>query len=334
MADQRFPLPKLTNHNYQSWKFRMEMLLVREDLWSVIDKPRPAVVTDECEWTKADLKARATIGLCIDDTQTSLVRNCTTAKEAWKALKEYHDKGSEVYLLKKLTHLELSEDGDMEQHLQQFTELLQRIADIGDPIPDKLKVAMLLCSLPDSFDALVTALEQRPSAELTLELVKSKLLAEAEKRRERSGPAAAAGGKALKVEYRQQSRQQRTDGAGGSPETRVCFYCKKPGHLKRNCRSLQKAGNKKQDEAPTNQPKKEDSAKAKKAQNVFDGPLAWLVGNGEDASWFVDSGASRHMTGRRSFFRNTTRDEGNECHASGRRESDGSRNRQWKDYCC
>lgn len=178
MAEQQrfpgFPLPKLNNHNFQSWKFKMEMMLVRDELWYVIADPTPNPITDA--WKKADAKARATIGLCMEDNQTSLVRNCTYAKDAWKSLKDYHDKGSEVYLLKKLTRLELAEDGDMEQHLQSFTDLVQRIADVGDEVPPKLQVALLLCSLPDSYDSLATVLEQRPSNELTIDLVKSKLL--------------------------------------------------------------------------------------------------------------------------------------------------------------
>lgn len=177
----------------------MEMLLIREELWSVIDAAKPNPVTDA--WKKIDTKARATIGLCVDDSQTSLIRNCTSAKDVWDALKNYHDKGSEVYLLKKLTRLELPEGGDMEQHLQEFTDLLQRIADAGEGIPAKWQVAILLCSLPESYDPLTTALEQRPIAELTLDLVKSKLLAEAEKRRERTGSATGSGEKALRTDF-------------------------------------------------------------------------------------------------------------------------------------
>lgn len=78
-------------------------------------------------------------------------------------LKDYHDKGSEVYLLKKLTRLELGEEGDMEQHLQKFTDLIQRIADTGEEIPKKWQVAMLLCSLLDSYDPLATTVEQQPA---------------------------------------------------------------------------------------------------------------------------------------------------------------------------
>lgn len=88
----------------------METLLVREDLWDIISQAKPEPVTND--WNMADLKACAMIGLCIDGSQT---RSCTSAKDAWQALKDYHDKRSEVYLLKKLTHLELREDADMER---------------------------------------------------------------------------------------------------------------------------------------------------------------------------------------------------------------------------
>lgn len=60
----------------------MEMLLIREDTWQVISEPQVNPVTEA--WTKADAKARATIGLCIEDDQSSLVRSCTTAKAAWE----------------------------------------------------------------------------------------------------------------------------------------------------------------------------------------------------------------------------------------------------------
>lgn len=279
----------------------MEMMLVRDELWYVIDETEqvPTAAAALAQWNKDDRKARATICLCLEDAQLSLVRAANTAKDVWTALKKYHDKTSDVYLLKKLTKLELTDDGDMEDHLQTFSDLVQRIADVGDELPAKLQVAMLLCSLPDSYDPLTTALEQRPSDELTLDLVKSKLLAEAEKRKERSGAAASSGGKALKVGH----RRFRVGGGGdvSNKDSRVCFYCKQPGHLKRNCRQFLKECNKVEN---STQSKKEDKSKAKasQAQSVSDGPLAWMVGYGEPADWYVDSGATRHMTGNRRFF--------------------------------
>ncbi|XP_058817563.1 uncharacterized protein LOC131680865 [Topomyia yanbarensis] len=130
----------------------MEMLLVREDIWHIISEPQVNAVTDA--WTETGAKVWVTIGLCIEDDQASLVHICANAKDIWDAVKTYHNKGSEVYLLKKLMHLELKEGDDMGQHLQTFSCLLQRIANVGDKIPEKLQVAMLY--------HLVTALEQRP----------------------------------------------------------------------------------------------------------------------------------------------------------------------------
>ena len=207
----------------------------------VISEARPTEVTET--WRVADTRARATIGLCVDDFQTCLIRNCTSAKACWDALQQYHDQGSEVYLLKKLTKMELAEGDDMEQHLQVFTDLLQRIANTGDEIPAKWQVAMLLCSMPDSYDPLTTALEQRPRNELTLDLVKSKLLAEAEKRRERQGCSEVTGDKALKTDINRFRNSYDRSGAGanserGGKESRNCHYCRRPGHLKKNCWKL------------------------------------------------------------------------------------------------
>lgn len=59
----------------------------------------------------------------------------------------------------------------MELHLQEFTDLLQSIAEAGEGIPAKLQVAKWLGSLPDSKDLLVTTLEQQPRDRLMLDLV-------------------------------------------------------------------------------------------------------------------------------------------------------------------
>lgn len=173
----------------------------------------------------------------------------------------------------------------MEQHLQDFTDVLQRIADSGDGIPAKWQVAILLCSLPESYDPLTTALEQRPIAELTLDLVKSKLLAEAEKRRERvvSGVASVNSEKALRTDFK---KNRSNVSASSGVEMRVCYHCKKPGHLKRNCRLFKKSDGRKLDEV-----KQKEEVKAKQV-NVDSGPLAWMVGHGEPAAWFVERRAT------------------------------------------
>uniref|UniRef100_A0AAG5DG86 Retrovirus-related Pol polyprotein from transposon TNT 1-94 n=1 Tax=Anopheles atroparvus TaxID=41427 RepID=A0AAG5DG86_ANOAO len=269
-----------------TWKFKMEMLLQREELWIVISDTKPEPVTPQ--WAQKDARARATIGLCVDDSQVGLVRDTASAKEAWEALKRYHEAGSEVYLLKRLTRLELAEGGDMESHLQMFSNILQQIADLGEPIPRKWQVAMLLCSLPESYDPLTTALEQISTNNLSLDLVKSRLMAEAEKRRERAG---AQDNKVFAVAARKYTEQKKKF-SGTSVK---CFHCGKAGHIKRNCRLLNRSGIPKNDSA--------NVANGETDSGETAGACAWIVNSsGESGNWYIDSGASSHMTSDRDFF--------------------------------
>lgn len=232
---------KLNNSNYQTWKFKVELLLMKEDLWDAISKEAPNPVTER--WTTKDQKARATIGLLIEDNQLHLVRRQTTARGTWNALKAYHEKSTlsnKVSLLRKLCALKLSENGNMENHLQQMEDTIDQLASLGETLAEQLTVALFLSSLPESYSTLITALETRPEADLTQELVKNKLLEEYKRRNEQSAAASGVNHegedqKALKTtnfrgnDQNKQNQQQQY-------QQLSCFFCKKPGHLKKECR--------------------------------------------------------------------------------------------------
>jgi len=128
-----------------------------------------------------DRKARATIGLLLEDNQLNRIRKLTTAKESWDALRKYHEKSTlsnKVNLLKKLCGLKLTDDDNMELHLSQMEDLIDQLSSLGEALAEHLTVALFLSSLPDSYGTLITALETRPEADLTQELVKNKLVEE------------------------------------------------------------------------------------------------------------------------------------------------------------
>src|SRR6218665_3660601 len=54
-------IENLNNQNYQTWKFKVELLIIKEDLWETVTKEIPDPVT--AEWQTKDAKARAIIGL-------------------------------------------------------------------------------------------------------------------------------------------------------------------------------------------------------------------------------------------------------------------------------
>lgn len=186
MADMKLLVTKLNNTNYANWKFKVELLLRSKNLWKkVIEKERPARILNTAgdltnqreidEWNVRDDEARGLIDLTIEEDQIALIRTNKTAKGTWDALKDYHEKNSltnKVFLMRSICSLKLSEGGDAKSHINKMQDLFTRLRDIGEELlSDKWSAAMLLSSLPESYDALITTLESRKEEEVTFALV-------------------------------------------------------------------------------------------------------------------------------------------------------------------
>lgn len=286
MSDAKFAITKLNGTNWQTWKVRIEMLLQREDLWHVVEEPVPADYLLDDEWVKADRRAKATIILSIDDNQLPIVKNSVLARDVFASLKSYHQKSTRsvrVSLLKKLCASNLSERGNLEEHLRELDELFDRLDAAGTELDKDTKICMILRSLPPSFDGIVTALDNRADDDISVDIVKSKLMDEFHRRLERES----AGSKTVKA---MRSVEK-------SKESRVCHFCKKPGHLRRDCRKYRASV---KEENGSRSEKENPKAKAVHSE----GRNVAFTGGDEMSSraWIVDSGASAHMTNDRGFF--------------------------------
>ena len=297
MADNaavRFCVQKLNGENYPVWSYKIQLMLIKDDLWTVIKDPTPSPI--DAVWSKKDDQARALIGLMVEDNQLMHIMNADTARAAWDTLKEYHQKAtlaSKVHLLKGLCRLVLKESGDMEEHINKFSNYVTQLAALGQHLPDDLIAALLLGSLPESFDTLVTALESRPEKDLTSQLVKSKLIDEYKRRKG--------------------ARETKEDPCGSDAAMKVshkgaksCFFCKKTGHFKGECIKY-KAWKKKQERAnkiTENSPKREketdECSFLARSSKLFLEEKAFVSDEAE--CWFVDSGATSHMVNTPEFF--------------------------------
>lgn len=96
MADHvKISFAKLNASNYVSWKYRMQTMLEREEVWHVIEMPKPEELDEEFpQWQKDDRKARTTIALFVEDNQLRFVKRATSAREIWHNLKTYHEKAT------------------------------------------------------------------------------------------------------------------------------------------------------------------------------------------------------------------------------------------------
>lgn len=243
-----FPFSYLDKSNYFTWKFRMEHYLKAEKLWAVIIEDKPALAIDSSnkalveKWSEDDEQALARIGLSIDDSQIMHVRTAKTAKKAWNALKGYHERDTltnRIYILRRIRDSKLQEGGNIEQHINEMTVMFHKLAVFGDKMDEFWKMALLLNSLPPSYDTLVTALELRDENDLTLSMVQEKLISEYKMRRE---------------------GQAETRFKTTNKVTSECFFCKKIGHFKKDCIKYKKW---------KESQKKSQNSSAKSSWNIF-----------------------------------------------------------------
>ncbi|GBP07334.1 Copia protein [Eumeta japonica] len=171
--------PKLSNNNYHVWKFNMELLLLERELWDIVVNDVPDV--QDSRWLARDGKARATIGLAVEESQKVLIKQLRNAKAFWDTLKKHHEKANitnKVSLLRLMSSKRLVSGQSMENHINDFLSIADRLRDLGESLEEHKIVAFLLGTLPDDYNNLISSLEMRPEADLTMDFVKEKLIQE------------------------------------------------------------------------------------------------------------------------------------------------------------
>lgn len=280
---------RLGYDNFETWKLRARQVLTREGLWSYVIENPPAVKTRTSEWITKDELALQTIGFLVEDPQLRLINDAKTANEAWMLLKQYYVKDSsagKVALIKKLSKTELSESGDMRKHLVEFEELFEKIENVGCQMTEDMKAAFILASLPESYESTVAAIQGRMEI-FTMSFVKTKLLEEYERRKEKFGREA----------EEQKAMVSKINRRPTGDTKRLCYVCESPDHLARNCDLLKNIRGQAANSVG-------NSGRTQSAKVVQDGSerggyicFAALQEESKNA-WYLDSGASAHMTGR------------------------------------
>uniref|UniRef100_T1H9W3 CCHC-type domain-containing protein n=1 Tax=Rhodnius prolixus TaxID=13249 RepID=T1H9W3_RHOPR len=126
------------------------------------------------------------------------------------------------------------EDNQLMHIKHEVTAAVDKLRCIGKVILDEDIIAVLLCSLPVTYDSLITSLEGRPESELSLDYVKNKLIETSERRHENSKTDDMVAMKANKFSVEKQERKSNSSNSLGATN-RMCYYCGKPGHIKKYC---------------------------------------------------------------------------------------------------
>lgn len=236
------PFDKLNGRNFKNWAYRMQLHLKMKNCWGVIDEPARPHNVSERKWEKMERKANYHISIMVEDNQLPIIKRSDSARGIWIELCKHHRKGTfstKIRLLRKMYHEILPKHGNMENHISKMMEYYDDLREIGHVIEEQQFVSIILTSVGDDYDHLVTALDCRHEDELTLEMVKSKLLDECDRKNKNENKE----NTALKVQMK------------------YCDFCKGAGHLKKSCFKFEEWLNRKRDNDERKSTEVKESAK-------------------------------------------------------------------------
>ena len=312
MSSEDFRFEKLTAENYHSWKFNMKMMLIGMDCWEIVEGtevlPAESTPKQQQDFRKRVNKSLSRICLGVSQNLQIYVRNAKTGKEAWDSLMNHFEEKTlsrKIQFRRKLYSARL-EQGNMTDHVNELRTIADHLESLDDPVTEKDLVMILISSLPDAYNNLITTLETLKEDKLTWDYVRDRVLTEYERRNTNNENAVV--DDALFVGG---------DHGGARRSTFFCHYCKESGHIKRNCPQLQ--AKKKADEhmqsvdVTGREPWQESVSFCRDVASVtedddFVPELALHVEMDTGPScrnkWYLDSACSHHMTGDKSVLRN------------------------------
>ena len=152
-----------------------------KDQWIAVDLgTKPTGVSNE-EWKKLDQKAKSIIRLCVSDSILLNVSREAIVKALWDKLETLYQSKSlvnKLFIWKKLYNLRMKDGDSMIEHLNAFNIVVSQLSSVDIKISDEDKCISLLCSLPDSWDSLVIAIDSNATTLQFDEIVSSLLMEE------------------------------------------------------------------------------------------------------------------------------------------------------------
>ena len=279
----------LKGANYATWKVQCRMALVKDGLWNIVNgtetMPEEGDADRRAKFEGRKDRALALIVLSIEPSLLYLIGEPEDPIAVWKKLSEQFQKktwANKLGLRRRLYAMKLREGGSVQEYIRQMTEIFEELAVVGDPVNEEDRVVHLLASLPESYDMVVTALEA--NAEVPkMAIVTERLLNQERKQKDREESDDSA--KAMTVRSKREIK---------------CYYCKKVGHIKRDCYAFKR----RQDSLATDsRPMANTAEDYSQDEEKTDGlVVTHALTTGHTGSWIIDSGAICHMCASKELF--------------------------------
>lgn len=245
--------------NFDTWEVSAKSYLVIKDLWKWTSvEPDP---TKDSEVNK-DLKALSELTLLLDPAIYSYISGKNTTKTAWESLQQsFKDGGTcrKVATLQQFVTLKFEDCSSMEEYVNKMNLLYSKVQIAGFNIDENVAGSLMLAGLPDEYKPMILGIENSAKT-ITVDFVKTLLLQDVIVGRKNGVEDVLA----AKTSQKKSQKNRKIE----------CFNCK-GNHFVKNC------------------PQKKD--KKSRKENLM---LTSFVAKQNQSSndWYIDSGATAHMT--------------------------------------
>lgn len=214
MAETNFNtirIKQFAGEDFAIWKFRISSILREHDCLNAIESSAFASVPEN---KKLEARAQSIIINGVADSHIDYIQDENTAYGMMSKMeKQFMKKStrSKLFLRRQLNEINFREGTPLAEHFVTLSKIFGQLRDAGSTLSEEEKVNVLLLSMPQSYEIVVTAIESLPN--LTVDLVKDRLLGEEEKR----------------IKNGHTVEQHRT--------SFLCYACGKEGHKSFECRA-------------------------------------------------------------------------------------------------
>nr|GEU68951.1 hypothetical protein [Tanacetum cinerariifolium] len=156
-----FQCPMLNNSNFNIWAIRRQVILEANELWEVVE-PQTTPQIDN----KADKTAIAFIFHALPEDQILQVAKHKSARTVWDNLKTRHVRENRVQqamqqtLKAEFEALQMKENESVDSFISKISSITSRETNVGLTFEDFILVRKLLTAVPDRFLHIVASIEQ------------------------------------------------------------------------------------------------------------------------------------------------------------------------------
>ena len=302
--------------NFNPWKQRISLLFKEVELWDIVESPvtvpdKTADAVAYADYQKRNIKAQRILMDAIKDHVMPHVFGKDNAYEMWAALVKLYQSSNQnrkMMLREKLRGVKMTKGESVTSYLTRLSQVRNELGAVGDAVESEELVKLALNGFSKSWDSFVrgiVARENMPTWErLWDDFVQEELRVGGSSSQQQGGgeeenvALLAKGGKKKK----QTKKGPKAGAKAGSEEKKDlskvrCWACNKNGHYAVTCPQRKKNKGKSQTAATA-----EVDDFASHFENEFSLVVCLSTSTVPDAVWYIDSGASRHMTGVRDCF--------------------------------